>query len=75
MCKLTSQKLSEVLRIMDEAVAVFEKEGPNTGGRSEVLREILASVTCYLEIVTEGKKERKRKEKKINEKIRASQRL
>ena len=25
MCKLTSRKLSEVLRIMDEAVAVFEK--------------------------------------------------
>jgi len=71
-CKLTSQNLSEVLRIMDEAVAVFEKEGLNTGRSSKVMRDILASVRCYSEIVKEGKKER---EKKRNKKIRASQRL
>jgi hypothetical protein len=36
------------------------------------MRDILASVRCYSEIVKGGKKER---EKKRNKKIRASQRL
>jgi hypothetical protein len=60
-CKLTSQTLSEVLRIVDEAVAVFEKEGPNTSRSSKVMRDILTSVRCYSEIVKEGKKERQKK--------------
>ena len=68
MCKLTSQKLSEVLRIMDEAVAVFEKEDPSTGRSSKVMRDILASVRCYSEIVKEGKKEGRKERKKERKK-------
>jgi len=45
---------------------------PNTGRNSKVTRDIMASVRCYSEIVKEGKRER---EKKRNEKMRASQRL
>lgn len=64
--------MSEVLRIMDEAVAIFGKGGSYTGRSSKVMRDILASVRCYSEVMKEGKKER---EKKRNEKIGASQRL
>jgi hypothetical protein len=35
-CKLTSKRLSEALRIMDKALAVFEKEDPNAGRSSKV---------------------------------------
>jgi hypothetical protein len=46
---------------MDEAVAVFGKEGSYTCRSSKVMRDILASVRCYAEIVKEGRKEREKK--------------
>jgi len=52
---LTSERLSEALRIIDEALAIFDEEDPNTERSSKVKREVLASVRCYAEILKERK--------------------
>jgi hypothetical protein len=52
---LTSERLSEALRIIDEALAIFDEEDPNTERSSKVKRDVLASVRCYAEILKERK--------------------
>ena len=52
---LTSERLSEALQIIDEALAIFDEEDPNTERSSKVKRDVLASVRCYAEILKERK--------------------
>jgi len=52
---LTSERLSEALRIIDEALAIFDEEDPNTERSSKVKRDVSASVRCYAEILKERK--------------------
>jgi len=52
---LASERLSEALRIIDEALAIFDEEDPNTERSSKVKRDVLASVRCYAEILKERK--------------------
>jgi hypothetical protein len=52
---LRSERLSEALRIIDRALALFDEEDPNTERSSKVKRDVLASVKCYSEILKERK--------------------
>jgi hypothetical protein len=47
--------LSKALKIIDEALALFNKEDPYRERRSEVKRDVLASVRCYSEVLKASK--------------------
>jgi hypothetical protein len=52
---LASERLYEALRGIDQALAIFDEEDPNTERSSKVKRDVLASVRCYSEILKERK--------------------
>ncbi|GFG29801.1 hypothetical protein Cfor_00232 [Coptotermes formosanus] len=53
---LTSKRLSEALRLFDEGLLILEENDPNTERSSKVKRDILASLTCYSEMLKERMK-------------------
>jgi len=48
--KLTSERLSKALQIIDKALAIFEEEDPNTERSSKVKRDVMALVRSYSNI-------------------------
>jgi len=51
MGKLTSERLSKALQIIDKALAIFEEEDPNTERGSKVKRDVMALVRSYSNIL------------------------
>jgi len=49
--KLTSERLSKALQIIDKALAIFEEEDPNTERDSKVKRDVMALVRSYSNIL------------------------
>lgn len=53
--KLTSKRLSKALHIIDKALAIFDKEDPNTERGSKVTRDVIASVRGHSDILKKDK--------------------
>jgi hypothetical protein len=53
--QLKRETFTRVMRIINEALAIFYEEGPNTERSANVTRDVLASVRCYSEVLIERK--------------------
>jgi hypothetical protein len=52
---LTSKRLSKALQLFDKGLSILEDDDPNTERSSKVKRDILASLTCYSELLKESR--------------------